>query len=171
MLASWARSSGPKAGLSRRRLRLRREPPLPPHPSSGLPREAERKPLQEAIAGYGVYDGAIDGAFGPGTRKSMQAWQEAAGFEATGVLTTKQRGTLLANYQADKAEFGFETITEAEAGIEITLPMGLTADGLPVGLSFIGYKWNDHLVLKAGHAYELLAGVTIRPTLNEAPNP
>lgn len=87
--------------------------------------EAERKALQEAMAWYGAYDGAIDGAFGPGTRKSMQAWQEAAGFEATGVLTTKQRSTLLANYQADKAEFGFETITEAEAGIEITLPMGL----------------------------------------------
>ena len=31
----------------------------------------------------------------------------------------------MANYQADKAEFGFETINEAEAGIEITLPMGL----------------------------------------------
>ena len=85
----------------------------------------ERKALQEAMAWYGVYEGAIDGAFGPGTRKSMQAWQEAAGFAATGVLTTQQRGTLLANYQADKAEFGFESMNEAEAGIEITLPMGL----------------------------------------------
>lgn len=85
----------------------------------------DRKALQQAMAWYGVYTGAIDGAFGPGTRKSMQAWQEMAGFEPTGVLTTRQRGTLLANYQADKAEFGFETITEAEAGIEITLPMAL----------------------------------------------
>ncbi len=85
----------------------------------------ERMELQRALEWYGHYDAAIDGSFGAGTRKSMLAWQEANGFDGTGVLTTQQRATLLANFQADKAEFGFETITEAEAGIEITLPMGL----------------------------------------------
>jgi Trypsin-like peptidase domain len=47
------------------------------------------------------------------------------GFDATGILTTLQRTTLVANWQADTAEFGFQTITDAEAGIEITLPMSL----------------------------------------------
>lgn len=85
----------------------------------------DRKALQQAMAWYGFYEAAIDGSFGAGTRNSMAAWQGANGFEATGVLTTAQRAALIGNYQADLAEFGFETITEAEAGIEITLPMAL----------------------------------------------
>lgn len=84
-----------------------------------------RKALQTAMAWYGFYEGGIDGAFGPGTRNSMAAWQEANGFEATGVLTTKQRATLVGNYQADQAEFGFASVSEPEAGIEITLPLAL----------------------------------------------
>ncbi len=85
----------------------------------------ERMDLQRALAWYGFYASAIDGAFGPGTRNSMATWQEASGYEATGILTTRQRATLVANYQADQAEFGFQTLNEPEAGIEITLPMSL----------------------------------------------
>ncbi|MCH2486406.1 MAG: amidase [Erythrobacter sp.] len=35
----------------------------------------------------------------------------------------------------------------------LTVPMG-AIEGLPVGISIIGAKWNDHAVLKAGAAYE-----------------
>jgi amidase len=38
----------------------------------------------------------------------------------------------------------------------LTVPMGLSG-GLPIGLSFIGPKWHDHDVLKAGFAYEQLS--------------
>jgi len=44
----------------------------------------------------------------------------------------------------------------------LTVPMGLSA-GLPVGLSFIGAKWHDHAVLKAGYAYEQLSKARITP--------
>jgi len=87
----------------------------------------ERMTLQEALKWYGFYTSGIDGAFGQGTRTSMSAWQEASGFEPTGVLTTRQRATLVTNHAADLAEFGFESVTEAEAGIEITLPLSLVA--------------------------------------------
>lgn len=87
----------------------------------------ERMTLQEALKWYGFYTSGIDGAFGQGTRASMSAWQEASGFEPTGVLTTRQRATLVTNHAADLAEFGFESVTEAEAGIEITLPLSLVA--------------------------------------------
>ena len=87
----------------------------------------ERETLQEALKWYGFYTASIDGAFGSGTRASMSAWQEANGFEPTGVLTTRQRATLVTNHAADLAEFGFESVTEAEAGIEITLPLSLVA--------------------------------------------
>ena len=36
----------------------------------------------------------------------------------------------------------------------LTVPMGANKDGLPIGLSFIGPKWADALVLKAGYAFE-----------------
>lgn len=45
----------------------------------------------------------------------------------------------------------------------LTVPMG-PSSGLPVGLSFIGPKWHDHLVLKAGHAYEQLSKARPMPT-------
>ncbi len=85
----------------------------------------ERKELQEALAWYGYYSASIDGAFGAGTRKSMADWQEAVGYEPTGVLSTEQRAILTANHKADLAEFGFQSVSEAEAGIEITLPLSL----------------------------------------------
>jgi amidase len=44
----------------------------------------------------------------------------------------------------------------------LTVPMGASG-GLPVGLSFIGPKWSDALVLKAGHAFEV-AGPLLRIT-------
>jgi peptidoglycan hydrolase-like protein with peptidoglycan-binding domain len=85
----------------------------------------ERMELQQALAWYGHYSAAIDGAIGPGSRKSMADWQEAMGFEPTGVLSSEQRGILVANHRADLAEFGFEPVVESEAGIEITLPLAL----------------------------------------------
>ncbi len=109
--------------------------PLPVAEPDETPRQArasedalnrdDRLALQTALQWFGFYTAAIDGAFGPGTRNSMADWQIANGFEATGVLTTRQRATLVANYQADQAEFGFATVNEPEAGIEITLPMSL----------------------------------------------
>jgi amidase len=46
----------------------------------------------------------------------------------------------------------------------LTVPMGLSA-GLPVGISFIGPKWHDHAVLKAGYAYEQLSKARVTPQL------
>ena len=89
--------------------------------------QAERELIQTALNWFGFYDSGIDGAFGRGTRASMTAWQEANGFEPTGILTTLQRGTLVANYQNEQAALGLATITEAEAGIEVTLPTALVA--------------------------------------------
>jgi amidase len=45
----------------------------------------------------------------------------------------------------------------------LTVPMGLSG-GLPIGLSFIGPKWHDHDVLKAGFAYEQLSKARVAPT-------
>lgn len=101
------------------------ETPAEARASEALLLKEERVALQQALAWYGFYQGGLDGAFGKGTRASMAAWQDANGYEPTGILTSRQRATLVGNYQADQAEFGFSSQSVAEAGIEITLPLSL----------------------------------------------
>jgi peptidoglycan hydrolase-like protein with peptidoglycan-binding domain/S1-C subfamily serine protease len=94
--------------------------------SEGLLSEEQRKDLQTALQWFGFYEGDIDGAYGPGTRNSMAAWQEAQGMlEPTGILTSRQRATLLASYADETSAFGFASVTDDEAGITLTLPLGL----------------------------------------------
>lgn len=85
----------------------------------------ERRDLQIALQWFGFYNAAIDGAFGPGTRRSMAAWQAAQSLEPTGILTTRQRATLLGQYAEALAVLGLESITDEVAGIRIEAPMGL----------------------------------------------
>jgi S1-C subfamily serine protease len=82
----------------------------------------ERKELQMMLQWAGYYDAAIDGSFGRGTRNSMAAWQDANTFEKTGILTTLQRATLKQQYNAVLEGLGLQTVRDAQAGIEITLP-------------------------------------------------
>jgi hypothetical protein len=94
--------------------------------SEALLTEDQRKALQVALQWFGFYLGGIDGAFGPGTRNAMTAWQEAQGMlEPTGILTSRQRARLLQDYRDETATFGFAELVEAEAGITVTLPLGL----------------------------------------------
>lgn len=88
---------------------------------------AERDAIQTALQWAGFYGGAIDGAFGPGTRGAITAWQTARGHEATGFLTTRQRGSLLSERAEAEAALGLESITEQEAGIAVDLPAKLVA--------------------------------------------
>ena len=48
----------------------------------------------------------------------------------------------------------------------LTVPMGLDR-GMPVGLSFIGRKWEDARILSLGHAYERVRGPMTRPAGND----
>lgn len=93
--------------------------------SEALLTPEERKDLQTALQWFGYYPAAIDGAFGPGTRTSMSAWQEARGYEGTGVLTTRQRRELMDAWKGELAAFGFREVVETESGITVTLPLAL----------------------------------------------
>ncbi len=87
----------------------------------------ERAELQVALQWFGFYQGRIDAAFGPGTRRSMQLYQEDRGMEPTGILTTRQRAQLLTEYNEVFASLGLDTVTDTRAGIEMTLPLGLVS--------------------------------------------
>ncbi|HEU5321637.1 MAG TPA: amidase family protein, partial [Methylomirabilota bacterium] len=47
----------------------------------------------------------------------------------------------------------------------ISVPCGLTAGGLPVGISFAGRRWDEASVLWAGRAYEQVRGAFPTPPL------
>lgn len=91
-----------------------------------LDRDA-RKALQVALQWEGYYTSAIDGAFGQGTRRSMAAWQADYGFDATGVLTTRQRAALLDNYQSVLDALGMAPYEDQNAGLAMAIPAGMVA--------------------------------------------
>lgn len=101
------------------------ETPAEARRAEALLSSEERQTIQRALQWDGFYTGAIDGAFGSGTRRSMSSWQVAEGYDPTGILTTAQRNALVEGYEAERAALGLETLREEEAGIEITYPSAL----------------------------------------------
>lgn len=87
----------------------------------------ERAEVQKALAWAGFYRGGIDAAFGPGTRQAMSRWQEAQAFPPTGVLTTRQRLSLLQAYNAVLEGLELARVEDTQAGISLTVPTGLVA--------------------------------------------
>ncbi|MBP0481091.1 trypsin-like peptidase domain-containing protein [Sagittula salina] len=103
------------------------ETPREARASEGLLTREERDMLQVALRWAGFYEGRIDGAFGPGTRRSMAAWQEASNLEPTGILTTMQRAELLRQYNAVLDGMGMAERVDGRAGIAMQMPMGVVA--------------------------------------------
>lgn len=87
----------------------------------------EREEIQRALEWEGFYASAIDGAFGPGTRRAIENWQAAQSYPVTGVLQTVQRRQLVEGFRDEVASLGLATVTDFEAGIEITLPTAMVA--------------------------------------------
>lgn len=103
------------------------ETPAEARRSEGLLTREERMELQVMLQWAGFYEAGIDGAFGRGTRSSMAEWQRANGFEATGVLTTRQRAALRRQYNAVLDGLGLQMVRDEKAGIEMQMPTGLVA--------------------------------------------
>lgn len=93
--------------------------------SEALLDRAAREELQIAMKWAGTYTGAIDGAYGRGTRGAMEAWQIANNYEPTGVLTTKQRAALLASYNAVLDGMDLQLVRDDASGIQILVPTGV----------------------------------------------
>jgi peptidoglycan hydrolase-like protein with peptidoglycan-binding domain len=60
---------------------------VPPEPEEPALDRAQRAEVQEQLRVLGHYASAIDGDFGPGTRKAIKSFQRTNALEATGYLT------------------------------------------------------------------------------------
>lgn len=113
---------------------LPRDPVLGPDETVAAARASEaelsapaREELQKALRWAGFYNAAIDGAIGRGTRAAMQDWQIANGLDPTGVLTTRQRGLLLGEYNAVLAGLDMRLVRDDASGIQMQIPTGVVA--------------------------------------------
>ena len=95
---------------------------------AALSRE-ERQDIQTALKHEGYYTASIDGAFGPGTRSAISAWQVANGFEATGVLFAHQRAQLVDGYRGMLSSLGLMEVRDNTAGIAVQMPTALVQKG------------------------------------------
>ncbi|MFA3916026.1 serine protease [Ruegeria hyattellae] len=103
------------------------ETPAQARRSERLLNREERRGLQTALKAEGFYNSTIDGAFGPGTRRSMADWQSVNGYEPTGILTTSQRIVLMDQYNAPLLSVGMARRSDEKAGISVDLPLGEVA--------------------------------------------
>jgi len=120
-----------------------------PDPDLKATRRAERKWSREQKKLYqtwltwtGDYDAAIDGSYGPGTRRAIKAFQQREGFQPTGYLTQQQIDLLKQRHDEALASLGVETMHNEDAGIEILYPSKLvTFDRFDP--PFVRYKPKD----------------------------
>ncbi|MEM9248726.1 MAG: serine protease [Pseudomonadota bacterium] len=135
---------------------------------------AERRELQEALAWFGHYAAAIDGAFGPGTRRAMSSWQAAQGLDPTGVLTTRQRAELVAAWREPFDALGLEVKRDGIAGIEMLMPAAKVAYARTEA-PFVHYDATDDsgmrllLISQSGDAATLFGLYDIMQTLEIVP--
>ncbi|SFC98459.1 serine protease [Tropicimonas isoalkanivorans] len=134
----------------------------------------DRQEVQEALQWEGHYQGAIDGAFGPGTRNAMASWQTAQGHDATGVLTTGQRAALIKGYRDAFAGLGLASVRDDAAGIEMILPTG-KVDYARTEAPFVHYDSTDDdgvrvlLISQSGNEATLFGLYDIMQTLEIVP--
>ncbi|HEY0349599.1 MAG TPA: Asp-tRNA(Asn)/Glu-tRNA(Gln) amidotransferase subunit GatA [Pyrinomonadaceae bacterium] len=59
------------------------------------------------------------------------------------------------------------TVTANLSGVPgISVPCGLSSEGLPIGLQLLGPYWSESTLFRAAHAYETINPFTVRPRIN-----
>jgi amidase len=80
------------------------------------------------------------------------------------VVPTTGPAWLIDHVLGDRFDAGFSTSHAAIAGYpSITLPMGFTG-GLPVGLTFMGRRWSEPVLLRLAYAFEQATQHRLPPT-------
>jgi amidase len=143
-------------------------------------------PLEMPLFGQDIFEKAqrTKGLADPAYRKARATSLRIAGAQGIDLLLRRHKLDALVGptmppawkidaVNGDQISGGGAGSLAAVAGYpHLTVPMGLVK-GLPVGLSIIGPKWSDALMLQLGYAFEQARGPLPRPrflrSIEEAP--
>jgi len=136
--------------------------------------KSEKEQLQVALKWAGYYTSSIDGAFGPGTRAAMSAWQIDQGIAPTRVMTSEQRDFLLAKYNELLRPLRLEMVTDLDAGVALKVPMNIVgfkkyAPPLAHFGSFTGTQHSVYMISQTGDSASLKALYKALQTLGTIP--
>ena len=95
--------------------------------------DTTRGAVQASLVILGLYDGLIDGKFGPGTYKALIAYQNKPPPAGDGVLSASQVSDLENQASVIYARLGIQEVRDAEAGLGIYLPSKLFTAHFPLG--------------------------------------
>jgi amidase len=143
-------------------------------------------PLEMPLFGQDIFEKSqrTKGLADPAYRKARATSLRIAGAQGIDLLLRRHKLDALVGptmppawkidaVNGDQISGGGAGSLAAVAGYpHLSVPMGLVK-GLPVGLSFIGPKWSDALMLQLGYAFEQARGPLPRPrflrSIEEAP--
>lgn len=99
----------------------------------------QRREVQFALTWAGFYKSRIDGQFEERTVEAIRQWQNANGYEVTGVLLDDQREVLIKRHSSILSALAMTTVAQKDMGIQIELPLGAVTFDRYIG-PFARYK-------------------------------
>ena len=87
--------------------------------------EDQRKAVQDALMWTGLYHGALDGAFGKGTREALIAFETREKINADAIVDQGEFARLAAAAKKAKEAVRFSTVTDDLTGVRFGLPLKL----------------------------------------------
>jgi peptidoglycan hydrolase-like protein with peptidoglycan-binding domain len=91
---------------------------LPPQPEEPALSSEQRAEVQEQLRVLGLYASAVDGDFGPGTRKAIKSFQRANKLEPTGYLTEATLARLAKRSSVREQKLAEQAVAEQRAAEE-----------------------------------------------------
>lgn len=144
-----------------------------PAVANPLEREADftehrRKEIQDWLMWAGVYNGRVNGDFGPGTRRAIGRFQGEVGQPTTGYLTDDQIIKLSSMAQAMRSLYRFETYVDPAGRFEIGIPEALLTQGDALPSAALQRESADELVSLKVYAFPVEDGSELEVLFNAA---
>lgn len=105
------------------------------------PVSVDVRALQEDLIWTGDYNGMVDGAVGPNTRRAIKRWQGRLGISLTGEISPEQAVRLRIEAGSVRAGFGWTLFRHPDLGYEIAYPAAILGQSRPLaygGREFLG---------------------------------
>ena len=141
-------------------------------PTPALAASSRVAALQVALRAHDVYDGAVDGIDGPGTRAGVRRIQRRAGLEVDGVVGPRTRRAL---GRHGKHPYGSRPMREGHRGWDVaTLQFALQTRGFPCGGVDGGFGARTEAAVRRAQAFyglpvDGVAGPATLAALRRAP--